>query len=143
MPTYVCTVAKDRLNADQKTEIVKRLSKVHSQEGGGVPEYLVQVIFNELEPGNHFINKRPVSEDQIWIRGDIRAGRTDEQKTAMAEGMMAECSEAVGIDRSFLWVYICDAEKTAEFGSILPKPGEEEAWVAKLPKEVRDRYGLY
>ena len=57
--------------------------------------------------------------------------------------MMNECAEATGIENFFFWVYICDADKTAEFGSILPKPGEEEAWVARLPKEVRDRYGLY
>lgn len=35
------------------------------------------------------------------------------------------------------------ANTGAEFGSVLPKPGEEEAWVAGLKKEVRDRYGLY
>ena len=56
---------------------------------------------------------------------------------------MRECASATEIEHFFFWVYICDAEKTAEFGSILPNPGEEEAWVKQLSKEVRDKYGLY
>ena len=142
MPTYVCTTTTDRLNKTQKEQIVQKVTQVHAQEGGNVPEWLVQVIFKEVERGNIFINKRN-ADDQVWIRGDIRAGRTDQQKTAMAERMMNECAEAICIDKSYIWVYICDAEKTAEFGSILPEPGQEKAWVEKLPKEVRDRYGLY
>jgi phenylpyruvate tautomerase PptA (4-oxalocrotonate tautomerase family) len=142
MPTYVCTTTSGRLNKRQKEQIVQNVTRIHSQEGGNVPEWLVQVIFKEVERGNIFINKRN-ADDQVWIRGDIRAGRTDQQKTAMAERMMNECAEAIGIDKSYIWVYICDAEKTAEFGSILPEPGQEKAWVEKLPKEVRDRYGLY
>lgn len=142
MPTYVCTTATGRLTKDQKEEIVQKVSRIHSQEGGNVPEWLVQVIFKEVERGNIYINKRN-ADDQVWIRGDIRAGRSDAQKTAMAERMMNECAEAIEIDKSYIWVYICDADKTAEFGQVLPEPGQEEAWVAKLPKEVRDRYGLY
>ena len=142
MPTYVCTTSTGRLNKEQKEQIVQKVTRVHSQEGGNVPEWLVQVIFKEVERGNIYINKRN-ADDQVWIRGDIRAGRSDAQKTAMAERMMNECAEAIGIDKSYIWVYICDADKTAEFGQVLPEPGQEEAWVARLPKEVRDRYGLY
>ena len=142
MPTYVCTTSTGRLNKEQKEQIVQKVTRVHSQEGGNVPEWLVQVIFKEVERGNIYINKRN-ADDQVWIRGDIRAGRSDAQKTAMAERMMNECAEAIGIDKSYIWVYICDADKTAEFGQVLPEPGQEEAWVARLPKEVRARYGLY
>jgi phenylpyruvate tautomerase PptA (4-oxalocrotonate tautomerase family) len=139
MPTYVCTTSTGRLNKGQKEQIVQKVTRVHSQEGGNVPEWLVQVIFKEVERGNIYINKRN-ADDQVWIRGDIRAGRSDAQKTAMVERMMNECAEAIGIDKSYIWVYICDADKTAEFGEVLPEPGQEEAWVARLPKEVRDRY---
>lgn len=68
---------------------------------------------------------------------------SDEQKTKMCQRMTAECSKATGIEASYWWVYICDADKTSEFGSVLPKPGEEEAWVNSLSEEVRKRYGLY
>ena len=143
MPTYVVTTHQNRLDATQKQSVVNAISQIHSEEGGNVPQYLVQVIFKSVEEGSWFINKQLVPKDQIWVRGDIRAGRSDEQKTRMCERMMNECAAAVGMERSYWWIYICDADKTAEFGSVLPKPGEEDAWVKGLGKEVRDRYGLY
>lgn len=115
MPTYVVTTTPSRLTRDQKQIIVNNISRIHSQEGGNVPEWLVQVIFKTVEKGDIYINKQPF-DDQIWIRGDIRAGRSDEQKTKMCERMMRECAEAIGVDKSFVWVYVCDADKTAEFG---------------------------
>ena len=113
-----------------------------------VPQYLVQVIFNEIahsdETGNRnwFINKRPVPREQIWIRGDIRAGRSDKQKTAIAERISNECAEATGIDKSYFWVYISDLAKASEFGGVLPEPRQEKEWLAQIPKSVRERYGL-
>ena len=143
MPTYVVTGAPGRLSASQKSDSVKAISRIHSQEGGGVPEYLVQVFFNEISPENHFINKRTVTADEMWIRGDIRPGRSDAQKTAIAERMMKGCAEVCGLDPSYVWVYICEADKTVEFGSVLPAPGGEKAWEEALPREVGERYGLY
>lgn len=84
MPTYIVTTTTGRLKREQKEAIVQNVTRIHSQEGGNVPEWLVQVIFKEVARGDVYINKRN-ADDQIWIRGDIRAGRTDVQKTAMAE----------------------------------------------------------
>ncbi len=67
MPTYVVTVATGRFDASQKQAMVDRITQIHSQEGGNVPQYLVQVIFNEVTAGNHFINKRLVPADQVWV----------------------------------------------------------------------------
>lgn len=143
MPTYIVNTSPNRLSMGVKQSIVDALTRIHSEEGGGVPQYLVQVMFNEVLPENRYINKKQVPNDQVWIRGDIRGGRTDAQKTAMAERMMLETAEAIGIDRSYVWVYISDLEKAAEFGQVLPAPGEEEAWIAKIPQEVKDRYGMH
>ena len=143
MPTYTCTSTSGRLSSSEKQKLVNRITKIHSQEGGNVPEYLVQVIFHTLPPGDHFINKSLVPKDQIWINGIIRGGRSDAQKTAMVTRMMNECAEAIGVDRSYVWAYICDAEKTAEFGAVLPEPGKEKEWVEAIPREVRERYGMY
>ncbi|KAH8801517.1 4-oxalocrotonate tautomerase [Xylogone sp. PMI_703] len=139
MPTYVCTTAAGRLSPEQKQRIVESLSEVHSEEAN-TPKFIVQVIFHEVLPGQHYINERPVTTDQVWIRGDIRAGRTDEQKEAMLSRMVKLSSEASGIDPSFFWVYLCDIPKMAEFGSIMPNPGGEAEWIASLPQDVKERY---
>ena len=141
MPTYTCTISPGRLSSSQKAEVVKALTRIHSEEGKA-PAYLVQAIFHEVAPENHFINGRPVSTEEIWINGVIRAGRTDEQKTAMATRMVKECAAACGIDESYMWVYISDLAKAAEFGSVLPGVGEENQWFAALPEDVKRRYDL-
>jgi phenylpyruvate tautomerase PptA (4-oxalocrotonate tautomerase family) len=139
MPTYVCTAAVNRLTADQKQAIAKVLATAHAEETH-VPPYIVQVIFNELLPGKHFINGYPVGPDQIWIRGDIRAGRTDAQKTAIVTRMAKLVSEVTLIDPSFFWIYLCDITKMIEFGSVMPEPGGEAEWIAAIPKDIKARY---
>lgn len=141
MPTYVVTHHTNRLQPAQKTNIVRAITQIHSQEGRA-PQYLVQVIFNPIPAGDWFINARPVPADQIWIRGDIRPGRTEEQKNRLCERMTAECAAAVGIEGSYVWVYIVDADKTSEFGKVLPKPGEEAKWLEEIDGSVRERYGF-
>ena len=107
------------------------------------PQYLVHVVFNEIPAANRYINKRQVPDQQVWIYGHIRSGRTDAQKTKMVERLMSECSEATGIERSYIWAYINDVAKAAEFGQVLPAPGEnEKEWEEAIPKDVRERYGF-
>jgi phenylpyruvate tautomerase PptA (4-oxalocrotonate tautomerase family) len=142
MPTYVCTTATNRLSVDQKKAVIKLLTTVHSEETD-TPRLVVQVIFHELPVGQHFINEIPVSRDQIWIRADIRAGRTDEQRTKMITRIVNLASSATNIDASYFWVYICDIPKMAEFGSVMPNPGGEAAWVTALPDSVKERYQFY
>lgn len=121
--------------------MVDAITRIHSEEGKA-PAYLVHVLFNEVAPSNRFINRREVSADDVWIHGHIRAGRTNEQKAAMAMRMTSECAAGLKLDRSYVWVYISDLAQAAEFGSLLPAPGEEQEWYAALPQSVKDRYGL-
>lgn len=141
MPTYICTVAPSRFSASQKSSAVDAITQIHAEEGRA-PGYLCHCVFNEVDPSNRFINRRNVSADDVWIHGHIRAGRTKEQKAAMATRMMAECAEALGVESSYVWVYISDLAQAAEFGSLLPAPGEEKEWFAALPQEVKERYGF-
>jgi phenylpyruvate tautomerase PptA (4-oxalocrotonate tautomerase family) len=95
MPTYVCSAATGRLTPTQKTEIVRSITAVHHEETGA-PRYLVQVIFHDIAPGNHYVAGLPAPADQIWIRADIRGGRTDEQKRKMLRRMMQDIGRASG-----------------------------------------------
>ena len=80
MPTYICSAAAGRLTTVQKTEIVRTITAIHHEETGA-SRYLDQVIFYDLAPDSHYVAGQPAPADQIWVRGDIRGGRTNEQKS--------------------------------------------------------------
>ena len=84
MPTYFCSAATGRLISDQKAEIARSVTATH-HEVSGAPRYLVQVIFHDVTPCGHYIAGRPASVDQIWVRADIRGGRTNDQKSKAHE----------------------------------------------------------
>jgi phenylpyruvate tautomerase PptA (4-oxalocrotonate tautomerase family) len=140
MPTYVCSAAVGRLTPAQKAEIVNRIATIHHEETGA-PRYLVLVIFHDLAPGNCYLGDRPAPADQIWIRGDIRSGRTNEQKSQMLRRIMHDVGRASGATEDAVWVYLSDlpAENLTEYGRILPPPGKEDAWFSSLPDATRER----
>ena len=140
MPTYVCAAAAGRLTPDQKTEIVRSITAIHHEETGA-PRYFVKVIFDDVAPGSHFVAGRPAPADQIWVRGDIRAGRTDEQKAQMARRIMQDVSKASGAAEEAVWVYLCEipAANIAEYGRLMPLPGSEDAWFASLPDALQEK----
>ncbi|GJD37537.1 tautomerase family protein [Methylobacterium aerolatum] len=139
MPTYAVSSAKP-LTPDERARIAESVTATHAAEADA-PRYFVQVIFHALEPGAIFIGGAPASPDHVWIRADIRAGRSREQKARIMTRLMRETSAILGISEQDVWVYISDipALGVLEFGNVLPEPGEEERWLAALPKELRDK----
>ena len=139
MPTYACSTAAGRLTPVQKLEIVRSITAIHHEETGA-PRYFVQVIFYDVAPGSHFIGGLAAPVTQMWIRGDIRDGRTQEQKKQMLSRILQEVSKATGIAEDEVWVYLSDmpAHNMAEYGRVLPVPGAENAWFETLPAALRE-----
>ncbi len=54
---------------------------------------------------------------------------------------MASTAEIAETEVSHVQVYLVDvpARQIAEWGQILPNPGEEAAWDARIPDHVRQR----
>ena len=140
MPTYVCSTAAGRLTPAQRAEIAKSITTIHSEEGRA-PQYFVQILFNEVQSDSHFIGGKQATEGLIWIRADIRSGRTDEQKKAIMERIASDISASASISREDVWVYISDIPATGvlEFGQVLPHPGQEDAWFASMPTSLQTR----
>ncbi|MGU3539328.1 tautomerase family protein [Methylobacterium sp. A54F] len=139
MPTYAFSTAK-ALTPEQRARIVESVTAIHHVEATA-PRYFVQVIFQQVEPGAIFIGGEPASRDHVWVRADIRAGRTNEQKARMLRRIMRETSEILAISEQDVWVYISDipAQGVLEFGNVLPEPGGEEQWLASLPGWLREK----
>jgi phenylpyruvate tautomerase PptA (4-oxalocrotonate tautomerase family) len=142
MPTYACSAAAGRLTPGQKVEIVQSITAIHHEETGA-PRYLVQVIFYDIAPGSHYIGGQLAPPGHIWIRGDIRDGRSEEQKSRMLSRVLQEVSRIGEIAEEEVWVYLSDipAQNMAEYGRVLPVPGAENAWFAALPAPLRERLG--
>lgn len=140
MPTYACSTAAGQLTQSQREEIMKRITDVHA-EVTGAPRYLVQVVFYDLQPHAHFIGGEAASAGQIWIRADIRSGRTDEQKKQIMERILKAVTEATKVPPEDIWVYISDipASSVAEYGRVLPAPGGEATWLASFPDALKAR----
>jgi len=139
MPTYAFSTAK-ALTAEQRAKLVESVTSIHQAEATA-PRYFVQVVFYKVEPGSMFIGGEAASPDHIWVRADIRSGRTNEQKAGMLQCIMRETSEILGISEQSVWVYISDipAQAVLEFGNVLPEPGGEEQWLASLPGALREK----
>jgi phenylpyruvate tautomerase PptA (4-oxalocrotonate tautomerase family) len=139
MPTYAFTTMK-HLSSEQRGKLVESVTAIHQVEATA-PRYFVQVVFYTVEPGSMFIGGEAAPDEHVWVRADIRAGRTREQKAAILHRIMRETGEILGVTQEDVWVYISDipAEGVAEFGNILPQPGGEEAWLASLPSALREK----
>jgi phenylpyruvate tautomerase PptA (4-oxalocrotonate tautomerase family) len=142
MPTYVCTGSARQMTASQKAKIATVIGKIHHEETGG-PLYFVQVIFRSLETESHYIAGQVATASQLWIRGDIRAGRSEAQKHRIITRLLQEVSAISSTAAENVWVYLNDvpAGNIAEYGRVLPEPDEEQAWFADLPDALRQRLG--
>lgn len=139
MPTYAFTSAR-ALSSDERARLVDSVTTIHEVEATA-PRYFVQVVFHRVEPGSIFIGGEPASPDHVWVRADIRSGRSPQQKARMLQRIMRETSGILGIPEQAVWVYISDipAHGVLEFGNVLPEPGDEARWLASLPDDLREK----
>ncbi|MGD9508201.1 MAG: tautomerase family protein [Geminicoccaceae bacterium] len=140
MPTYVCWMRAGQLSPDQRQRIAKSITEIH-HDVALAPRYFVQVIFNELEPHSHYAGGEEAEPDHIWIRADIRSGRTQQQKSGLLTRIADAVCAIADVSRENVWIYISDIPGTSimEFGHILPQPGEEDAWFAELPPDLQEK----
>jgi phenylpyruvate tautomerase PptA (4-oxalocrotonate tautomerase family) len=138
MPTYVCSVPAGSLTITRKTAIAEAIARIHN-EATGAPQFLVQVIIDENQSVDRFLGGQ-LTTNHIWIRGDIRAGRTEEQRKKLMLHIVRNVSQITGVNEDSIWVYLCNLEPTdmVESGQVLPAPGDEQAWFAQLPQPLKD-----
>jgi phenylpyruvate tautomerase PptA (4-oxalocrotonate tautomerase family) len=137
MPTYVCSIPPGLLDEAQKAEIARVITRNH-HEATGAPAYFVQVVIDEKVGTQRYLGGEPAS-DQIWIRADIRSGRTVEQRSGLMLKIMRDIAVIAGVEEKKIWVYLCNLEPTdmVEYGHVLPVPGMEKEWFDGLPAELR------
>jgi phenylpyruvate tautomerase PptA (4-oxalocrotonate tautomerase family) len=109
MPTYVCYLPSGAYDTSQKARIAKAISRRHSEDTGA-PPYFVQVQIEESKM-DRFLGGQ-LTHTHIWVRGDIRAGRTPDQRTSLMLNIMQDISEITGLNEDNIWVYLCNLAPT-------------------------------
>jgi phenylpyruvate tautomerase PptA (4-oxalocrotonate tautomerase family) len=137
MPTYVCYVPPNSLSDDQKDQIAASISRCHS-EATGAPSFFVQVVIQESDKTRRYLGGE-LSGAHIWIRGDVRAGRTKSVRSELMLAIMRDVSAIAAVPEASIWVYLCNLEPTdmVEFGHVLPAPGDEQNWFDGLPPDLQ------
>ena len=107
MPTYVVTIPEDRLSFDQKQKLAMKITNIHCATTGA-PAYFAQVIFNEVALENYFLAGKPLKQDNIFIHGQIRAGRDVKTKEKLILEIMSSAAAIAETDKSHIQVYIVD-----------------------------------
>ena len=98
MPTYTVTTPEGCLDDDKRGKIAREITRVH-HETTGAPAYFAQVLFVEIKPGRYFVGGGPLKGKQVFVNGQIRAGRTAEMQ-AIFNAHMATPEADAGLSRA-------------------------------------------
>ena len=139
MPTYTVWSEADTISIKSRAAIASVLTEAHHAVTGA-PRYFAQVLFPEVQKGSVFVGGRALTEGHIWVRADIRSGRTADQKRTLIDRVMEEIGNATGVAQAHIWVYINEisGENMSEWGQVLPQPGGEDRWHEALPEEIKE-----
>jgi phenylpyruvate tautomerase PptA (4-oxalocrotonate tautomerase family) len=138
MPTYRVASPAGCLDVEKKERIAAAITRVH-QEVTGAGAHFAQVLFTDLPPGDYFIGGRPVRHGHVFVHGNVRAGRPAELLTELITRLLHSVSETAGVEARSVWVYLDETphSQIAEWGHVVPAPGQEETWFAGLPEADR------
>ena len=140
MPTYTVKYSNLRLSPKQKKLIADGITKTHSKFTGA-NTFFAQVIFEKNEKSSHFMGGKFVKNKEIFLNGQIRAGRTLTTKKKLILGLREILTRNTKLKKDFVWVYLEDLlpQQMIEYGEILPKSGGEKKWFNCLSTSLRKR----
>ena len=140
MPTYTVKYSNFRLSIKQKKFIADGITKTHSKFTGA-NTFFAQVIFQKNENSSHFMGGKLVKNKEIFLNGQIRAGRTLAIKKKLILGLREILTQNTKLKKDFVWVYLEDLppQQMIEYGEILPKSGDEKKWFKSLSISLRKR----
>jgi phenylpyruvate tautomerase PptA (4-oxalocrotonate tautomerase family) len=138
MPTYIVRSSLSSLTTPTKQRIAQAITAAHA-DITGANTFFAQVVFDHAPGDDWFIGGVPVEGNTLFVHGHVRSGRTDDQKRTLVERLVRDVAEASGLPTRAIWIYLSEIRPSlmAEFGHVLPEPGEETAWFDALPEDDR------
>lgn len=126
MPLYIVNSKAGAVPEAAKAALAETLTEIHCRVTDAPPTF-VHVFFFDEAPNP------PLGDKTAMVYGQIRAGRTDAQKSQIWAEMGDAVAKHAGIAREEIHSFTTDtpASWVMEGGDVLPEPGEEEAWLAR------------
>ena len=140
MPTYTVKYSNINLSQKQKNSIANDITNTHSKFTGA-NTFFSQVIFQKNQKNSHYMGGKIVKTKEIFLNGQIRAGRTSKVKKQLILGLKKILIKNTKLQSDFVWVYLEDLlpNQMIEYGEILPKSGQEKKWFNQLPKKLKNK----
>ncbi len=125
MPLYMCNTKNGEIGEDAKAKISEDITEIHCRITDAPPTFVHSFFFTQFP----LID---LEDKTVVLVGNIRAGRTDEQKAQMIEEMRQSIHSHSGVALEEIAVRTNDtpASWVMEGGDLLPEPGEEAEWLA-------------
>ncbi|MDO5669692.1 MAG: tautomerase family protein [Corynebacterium sp.] len=138
MPTYTVHARAGHLDHSVRANLARAITRAHTA-ATGAPGFFAQVVFHDIDPERHFVGGEPIADDLVFVHGQIRAGRTPEQKEALLGALNNAVQTVLGVPRRAVWVYLLELPPSdmVEYGYVLPAAGDEATWLASLDAETQ------
>ena len=107
MPTYTVKYSNFNLSQKQKNSLANDITFTHSKFTGA-NSFFAQVIFQKNEKNSHFMGGKLVKTKEIFLNGQIRAGRTSKIKKQLILGLRKILIKNTKLRSDFVWVYLED-----------------------------------
>ena len=140
MPTYIVKYSNFKLSQKQKNSLANDISNAHSKFTGA-NTFFAQVIFQKNEKNSHFMGGKLVKTKEIFLNGQIRAGRTSKVKKQLILELRKILIKNANLKKDYVWVYLEDLlpNQMVEYGEVLPKSGQEKKWFKSLTPSLKKR----
>ena len=140
MPTYTIKYSNFKLSSKQKKILAENITKTHSKFTGA-NTFFAKVIFQKNEKKSHYMSGKLVKNKEIFLNGQIRAGRSSKIKTKLILGLREILIKKTKLKKDSIWIYIEEIlpQQMIEYGEVLPLSGMEKQWFKSLSIDLKTR----